>query len=408
MTVPASSGTAAMSALFEPGRIGSLVIPNRVVRAGTSETLADDRGGVTRELINIYSALADGGVGLILTGHLYCERRGQYARRQAGIYGDDLLPGLQRLTGAVHERGGLVFAQLAHAGSQSRVDSVQTWAPSEVANALTGRAVAAATEAEIEDAIAAFAQGATRAVAAGFDGVHIHAANGYLISEFSSPLTNRRSDEWGGSAAKRDRFAMEVVKAVRSAVPAELPVTMKLGVVDAVPGGLELEESLGRAERLVGLGLDGLEISCNVMHAAADSAHKYVAVGPRRSVEDLLIHRVLSPAPAPAEAYFLPWADAVRRRVKTVLILVGGLRRVRTMETVLSEGHADFVALARPLIREPDLVAQLRNGRTGQVACTSCNLCLEHEGLHGLRCWRTPRRRLLQHAGIRLVGGLAR
>lgn len=406
MTVPAPSATAVMSALFEPGRIGSLTIPNRVVRAGTSETMADDGGGVTSELIGLYSALADGGVGLILTGHLYCERRGQYARRQAGIYDDDLLPGLQRLTAVVHERGALVFAQLAHAGSQSRVDSVQTWAPSEVANALTGRAVAAASEAEIEDAIAAFANGARRAVAAGFDGVHIHAANGYLISEFSSPLTNRRSDEWGGSAAKRDRFAVEVVKAVRSAVPAEFPVTMKLGVVDAVPGGLLLEESLDRAERLVGLRLDGLEVSCNVMRAATDSAHQYVAVGPRRSVDDLLVHRVLSPAAA--EAYFLPWAQAVRRRVKTALILVGGLRRVRTMETILSQGHADFVALARPLIREPDLVAQLRNGRTGQVACTSCNLCLEHEGLHGLRCWRTPRRRLLQHAAIRLVGGLAR
>jgi 2,4-dienoyl-CoA reductase-like NADH-dependent reductase (Old Yellow Enzyme family) len=173
-----------------------------------------------------------------------------------------------------------------------------------------------------------------------------------------------------------------------------------------VPGGLGLDESLDRAERLVGMGLDGLEISCNVMRAATDSAHQYIAVGPRRSVGDLLIHRVLSPAAA--EAYFLPWAQAVRRRVKTVLILVGGLRRVRTMETIVSDGHADFVALARPLIREPDLVAQLRNGRTGQVACTSCNLCLEHEGLHGLRCWRTPRHRLLQHAAIRLMGGLAR
>jgi 2,4-dienoyl-CoA reductase-like NADH-dependent reductase (Old Yellow Enzyme family) len=405
MIVPTAHGTAVMSPLFEPGRIGSLVIPNRVVRAGTSETLADDRGAVTGELIDIYSALADGGVGLILTGHLYCERRGQYARGQAGIYDDALLPGLQRLTAAVHERGGRVFAQLAHAGSQSRVDSVQAWAPSEVANALTGRGVAAGTEAEIEEGIAAFAQGARRAVAAGFDGVHIHAANGYLISEFSSPLTNRRSDEWGGSAAQRDRFAMAIVGAVRSAVPPDVPVTMKLGVVDAVPGGLGLEESLHRAERLVGLGLDGLEISCNVMRAATDSAHRYVAVGPRRSVEDLLIHRVLSPAAA--EAYFLPWAQAVRRRVKTSLILVGGLRRVQTMETLIREGHADFVALARPLIREPDLVAQLRNGRTGQVACTSCNLCLEHEGLHGLRCWRTPRRRLVQHAAFRILGGLA-
>lgn len=406
MTGPAPSRPAVVSPLFQPGRIGSLVIPNRVVRAGTSETLADDRGAVTGKLIDIYSALADGGVGLILTGHLYCERRGQYARRQAGIHDDDLVEGLQRLAAAVHERGGRVFAQLAHAGSQSRVDSVPAWAPSDVPNALTGRGVRAGTEAEVEEAIASFAQGARRAVAAGFDGIHIHAANGYLISEFSSPLTNRRSDRWGGSAARRDCFAMEIVRAVRSAVPADLPVTMKLGVVDVVPGGLELEESLDRAQRLVGVGLDGLEISCNVMGAATDSAHRYVAAGPRRSVEDLLLHRALSPAAG--EAYFLPWARAVRRRVKTALILVGGLRRTQTMESILRRREADFVALARPLIREPDLVAQLRNGRTGLVACTSCNLCLEHEGLHGLRCWRTPRRRLVQHAAFRILGGLGR
>lgn len=406
MTVTTPSETAVASPLFAPGRIGSLEIPNRIVRAGTSETLADERGAVTAELIDIYSALADGGVGLIITGHMYCERRGQYARRQTGIYEDDLIGGLQRLTGAVHRRGGRVFAQLAHAGGQSRVDSVAPWAPSEGANALTGRDIRGGTEAEIEDAIAAFARGARRAVDAGFDGIHIHAANGYLVSEFSSPLTNRRTDQWGGSAAQRDRLAMEVVAAVRRAVPADLPVTMKLGVVDAVPGGLGLQESLDRAERLVGLGLDGLEVSCNVMRAATDSAHQYVAVGPRRSVGDLLIHRVLFPSAD--EAYFLPWAQAVRSRVDTAIILVGGLRRVETMETLVRKGQTDFVALARPLIREPDLVAQMRNGRTGQVACTSCNLCLAHEGLHGLRCWRTPRRRLVQHAAFRLLGGMAR
>jgi 2,4-dienoyl-CoA reductase-like NADH-dependent reductase (Old Yellow Enzyme family) len=394
------------SPLFTSGRLGSLEIPNRIVRAGTSETLADARGAVTDDLIAVYSALAEGGVALMFTGHLYCEPRGQYADRQAGIYDDELVPGLRRLTAAVHRRGGRVFAQLGHAGSQSRVDSLDPWAPSEVPNALTGRGVRAGTESDIEQAIAAFGDGARRAVAAGFDGIHIHAANGYLISEFSSPLTNRRTDRWGGSAARRDSFAAEIVRAVRAAVPADLPVTMKLGVVDAVPGGLELDESVDRAERLVGLGLNGLEVSCNVMRAATDSAHRYVAVGPRRSVEDLLLHRGL--APGAAEAYFLPWARAVRRRVTTPLILVGGLRRVQTMETILRNGEADFVALARPLIREPDLVARLRDGRTGQVACTSCNLCLEHEGRHGLRCWRTPRRRLLEHALIRLRGGLRR
>lgn len=399
-TAPAENA----AALFAPGRIGSLELPNRIVRAGTSETLADERGAVTEKLIDIYAQLARHGVGLLLTGHLYCEPNGQYAPRQTGIHDDALVPGLRRLTDAVHARSGRIFAQLAHAGSQSRIGGGDPWAPSEIPNALTGRTVRGGTEADIEAVIAGYAQAAQRAVAAGFDGVHIHAANGYLISQFSSPATNRRADGWGGSPAKRDRFAGEVVRAVRSAVPASMPVTMKLGVVDAVAHGLGLEESVRRAQLLVGLGLDGLEISCNVMSAATDSARRYVAVGPRRSLDDLLLHRVFSP-PA-AEAYFLPWARAVRHRVNSPLILVGGLRRVQTMARLVAEGETDFIALARPLIREPDLVAQIRDGRAGQVACTSCNLCLEHEGRDGLRCWRTPRRRLLHHALVRLRGGL--
>jgi 2,4-dienoyl-CoA reductase-like NADH-dependent reductase (Old Yellow Enzyme family) len=275
-----------------------------------------------------------------------------------------------------------------------------------VPNALTGREVGEATEDEIAEAIEAFAAGARRAVAAGFDGIHIHAANGYLISEFSSPVTNRRTDQWGGSEERRDCFALEVVRAVRAAVGPELPVTLKLGMVDAVPDGLGLEESVRRAGRLVAAGLDGIEVSCGIMRLATDSARQYVAVDRRRALEDLLLHRVFE-EPA-AEAYFMPWAQALRRAVDTTIIVVGGMRTTHTMQAVLKSGDADFVAMARPLIREPDLVAQLAAGRTGRVDCTSCTICLMHEGHHSLRCWRTPRYRLLAHAAYRLSGGFKR
>ena len=392
-----------MRTLFEPGRIGGLEIRNRIVRAGTSETMATDDGGTTPQYVALYETLARHDVGLLITGHLFCAARGRYARRQTGIHDDALVPGLARLTQAVHRHGGRVFAQLAHAGSQSRVAGAEPLAPSAVPNALTGRAVAEACEAEITEAVQAFAAGARRAVAAGFDGVHVHAANGYLISEFSSPVTNRRTDRWGGSPEGRDRFALEVLRAVRAAVGPELPVTVKLGMVDAVPPGLDLEESVPRARRLVQAGADALEISCGIMRHATDSARQYVAVGPRRALEDLLPHRVL--ARPPAEAYFVDWARAVRREVDTTIIAVGGMRTTETMARVVREGDADFVALARPLIREPDLVSQLARGRTGAVDCTSCNLCLMHEGHHALRCWRVPRRRLVQHAAYRLRGG---
>jgi 2,4-dienoyl-CoA reductase-like NADH-dependent reductase (Old Yellow Enzyme family) len=394
------------SALFEPGEIGGLEIRNRFVRPATSETMADASGAVTDELISLYERLARNQVGLIVTGHLYCAARGQYAPRQTGIHQDALVPGLASLTGAVQRHGARVFAQLAHAGSQSRVPELDPLAPSPVPNALTGRMAAEASESEISETIAAFATAAARAQESGFDGIHIHGANGYLISEFASPLANRRADRWGGAPERRDAFPLAVVRAVRDTVGDKFPVTMKIGFVDAPEGGLQLDESLARARRLVGAGLDGVEVSCGLMEKPTDSAAQYVAVDAGRAVADLLPHRVL--ARPHHEAYFRPWARELRQVQDTRVILVGGLRRVETMEAVLASGDADFVALARPLIREPELVRQIAEGRRGRVDCTSCNLCLMHEGHHSLRCWRTPRRRLLQHALYRMRGGLRR
>jgi 2,4-dienoyl-CoA reductase-like NADH-dependent reductase (Old Yellow Enzyme family) len=393
--------------LFQRGRIGPVETSNRLVRAGTSETMAGPvDGAVTDQLVALYETLARNQVGLIFTGHLYCQARGRYAVRQTGIHGDGLVPGLARLASAVHAQGGKIFAQVAHAGSQSRDPSVQPLAPSPVPNELTGRMVAEATAEEIEQVIEAFAAGARRAAEAGFDGVHIHGANGYLISEFSSPLTNARSDEFGGSAEGRDRFALEVVRRIRAALPAEMALTMKIGFVDAADAGLGLEESVARAGRLVAAGLDGIEVSCNVMRRPTDSAAQYVAVDTRRALADGLVHRIGKPPHR--EAYFLPWARALRRQVDTTVVLVGGMRTTQTMESLVLDGDCDFVALARPFIREPDLARQLAGGRVGRVDCTSCNLCLMHEGHHSLRCWRVPRRRLLQHAAYRISGGFKR
>jgi 2,4-dienoyl-CoA reductase-like NADH-dependent reductase (Old Yellow Enzyme family) len=365
--------------------------------------MAGPAGQVTDDHITLYETLARNRVALMFTGHMYVEPRGQYERGQTGIHTDDLIPDLARLANAVHRHGAKIFCQIAHAGSQSLVPGNEPLAPSPVSNVMTGREVREASADDIEATIGAFAAAARRALAAGFDGVHIHGANGYLISEFSSPVVNRRADEWGGSPERRDRFALEVVRRVRAVVPSGHALTMKLGFVDAVEGGMGLDESVRRAGRLVAAGLDAVEVSSNLMRGYADSAAPYVAVGAGRALRDLLLHRIAKP-PAP-EAYFRPWARALRARVRTAIVLVGGLRRRETMEEILQSGDADFLALARPFIREPDLVRQLADGRTGQVDCTSCNLCLMHDGYHSLRCWRKPRSRLLQHAIFRLSGG---
>jgi len=393
--------------LFEPGSIRAVELRNRILRAGTSESMAEPESGVmTPALLDLYERLAAGGVGGIITGHLFVDSRGKYARGQSGIHDDDMLPGLKRLTERVHSHGAVIFAQLAHAGSQSRVPSNMPLAPSPVPNPLTGKPVEAASSEEIVATVEAFGEAARRAVKAGFDGVHVHGANGYLISEFGSPVTNRRDDEWGGDSDRRGAFSRAVVEEVRRSVPPGFPVTMKIGMVDAVADGLQIDESVGRAQSLVNLGLDAIEVSCGLMQAPTDSANTYVAVGPKRAAQDLLVHRLLS-APRP-EAYFRPWAQALRAKVDTTIILTGGMRTTQTMREVLESADADFIGLARPLIREPDLVSQISEGREASADCTSCNLCLVHEGHHPLQCWRIPRIRLLQHALYRVTGGFRR
>jgi 2,4-dienoyl-CoA reductase-like NADH-dependent reductase (Old Yellow Enzyme family) len=393
--------------LFEPGSIGAATFRNRILRAGTSESMAEPESGMmTSALLDLYERLAVGGVGGIITGHLFVEPRGKYARGQVGIHDDEMVPGLRALVERVHVNGAMIFAQLAHAGSQSRVPGNIPLAPSPVPNLLTGQSVVESSDAEIGSAVEAFGNAARRAVEAGFDGVHIHGANGYLISEFGSPLTNRRDDDWGGDPDRRTAFPKAVLDEIRGSVPDGFPVTMKIGMVDAVPDGVGLEETVRRASTLVGSGLEGVEVSCGLMQAPTDSAKTYVGVGPGRAVQDLLVHRVLA-SPRP-EAYFRPWAQALKAAVDTKVILVGGLRSTAMMRDALTSGDADFVAMARPLIREPDLPAQIAAGREGFVDCTSCNLCLIHEGHHPLQCWRTPRVRLLQHAIYRFTGGFRR
>lgn len=163
---------------------------------------------------------------------------------------------------------------------------------------------------------------------AGFDGVHIHGANGYLISSFASPLLNNRDDEWGGGASQRGRLASEVVSSILAAVPEGFPVTMKLGFWDAVGRGLSLEEAVDRASDLVEIGVEAIEVSSNLISGAEHSARRLVGVDQGRALADLIFEKV-GPEAQP-EAYFLPYAEALKRRAPDVkTVLVGGIRRCR-------------------------------------------------------------------------------
>jgi len=349
-----------MSILFEASSINGLTLPNRFIRSATWEGLATANGAVTPDLTETMAALARGGVGLIISGHAYVDRVGQAGPRQLGIYSDDLLPGLKKMVSAVHTAGGKIVAQLAHAGyfAAAKLSGLEPWAVSGDVDLVEGQRHTMTTE-DIKTTVEAFAAAAERAVKAGFDGVQIHSAHGYLLSQFLSPLFNRRTDAYGGAIANRVRIHQEVLAAVRATVGKDYPVLIKFNCSDFVDGGLALEEALAAAQALQRAGIDAIELSGGLLRSS-----------------------LMGPSPSRAgvnkpskEAYHRTEAKAFRGKLNLPLILVGGLRSFEVAEGLVVDGIADYISMSRPLIREPDLIARWRAGDRRPAECKSDNLC---------------------------------
>jgi 2,4-dienoyl-CoA reductase-like NADH-dependent reductase (Old Yellow Enzyme family) len=357
--------------LFSPVSIGSLELKNRLVRSATAEHMATEPiGRATPELAALYRELARGGVGLILTGHAYVTPVGKAHAEMLSVHCDELLPGLQTLSQAVHAEGGRIALQISHGGRQcDEPYDAGMVAPSAVPNP-SGSIPREMTANEIVETIDAFGQAARRAKLAGFDAVQVHAAHGYLISEFLSPHTNRRTDAWGGDFERRLRFLASVCEEVRGQVGPDYPVLTKLGMMDnleLVPDGLTPDDGARIAGRLAGFGLDAVEIS----GAYTGGARFNVRMGVGSTVP---------------EAYFRPLARRAKAATELPVILVGGLRSRAVMEDVLTTGDADLVSLCRPLIREPDLSNRLRSGEASVAACISGGRCWPKRTGQGIRC----------------------
>ncbi len=348
-----------MSILFEPIRINRLVIPNRIVRSATHGRYADSSGSVTDLMAAVYEKLAAGGIGLITTGHAYVLPNGKMSSTMLGVDRDESIAGLKRLVAAAHRHGSKIMLQLNHAGrlADPAATGEAPAAPSAVYQPQLKHTPRALTGKEIEQLIAAYAAAAGRAVAAGFDAVQIHAAHGYLASQFLSPHTNRRADRWGGSAAKRMRFLLEVLRRIRKTVGHDYPVTVKLNSEDLLPGGLTIEASVPIAAALSEAGVDAIEVSGGMVRESPVSGAK----------RDILTEA--------DEAYFRPNARKFKTAVTVPLILVGGLRSPHLMQRLLEDREVDMVSLCRPFIREPDLVLKWRQGDYKKSDCISCGGC---------------------------------
>jgi 2,4-dienoyl-CoA reductase-like NADH-dependent reductase (Old Yellow Enzyme family) len=360
-----------MSILLTPARIGGVEIKNRIVMPPMTTRLSDDEGHVTDDTIAYYMARVRGGVGMITVEMASPERAGRHRRRELGIYDERFLPGLTRLVDAIHGGGAKASIQLGHGGGHTRRDiggetpvapSAIPYPVSEVTNetivpeAMSGERIA--------EAVAAFARAGARAKAAGFDCVEIHAAHGYLISQFATPFENRRTDEYGGSLENRARFGLEVLRAVKAAV-GTMPVIYRLSVDDYFPEGLVPE--------------DGIKIAVWAAEAGADALH--IAAGHYRSLPSG--ERMIPPMAYP-DATFLDYAAAVKKKVDVPVIAVGRLGDPQHAEAAL--GSVDFVALGRTLIADPDWVAKLARGEPAR-RCLACNTCVnEMRGGAQLHC----------------------
>ena len=349
-----------MRDLFESSTINGMTLSNRFVRSATWEGMAAEDGTVTPKLIDTMVALSKGGLGLIITGHAFVRPEGRAHPRQLGVYADEFIKGLREMVDAVHDSGGKIVIQISHAG-RFAAKRLMGCPPMVVSNyeGLAQWPVHEMTKEDIQDLPVAFADGASRAKAAGFDGVQIHSAHGYLLSQFLSPLFNRRQDEYGGDIRNRSRIHLEIYQAIRRAVGQDFPVFIKMNCRDFVEDGLDLEDSLQVGRMLAEAGLDALELSGGLLTGGR--------LAPSRP----------GLRPEQKEAYFLEDARAFQQEINIPLILVGGFRSFDVAERLIQDETADYISLCRPLIREPALIKRWQSGDRRKSGCISDNLCFK-------------------------------
>ncbi len=386
--------------LFTSKNIRNVIIKNRFVRSATFENAANKDGSIGEEYSKIYERLSKGEIGLIITGMIHTSDDGRSYHRQAGLHSDATIPGFAAMNEMVHKNGSRIFAQLCHGGRQTMVLGLRPPAPSAGRPDLTYRVYPRAmSNQEILSAIKTLGVGAKRAQKAGFDGIQIHAAHGYLISEFLSSYFNRRTDEWGGNPEKRFNFLKRVYESMREAVGSAYPITVKINVGDHTPKpGITLEETAGHIQRLVHLGIDAVEISCGTVSFSLFNqcrgnvpvrALAKVMIKPIQPVTRMVLKRAF-----PEEKYvfyedYNLWAcDDIKPLMgNTPLILVGGLRNYESMEKIVRVQKADFVSLCRPFIRQPMIVNNWKKGDIKPLTCTNCNNCFGYLPLEeSIRC----------------------
>jgi 2,4-dienoyl-CoA reductase-like NADH-dependent reductase (Old Yellow Enzyme family) len=389
---------------FQAFAMRSITLRNRIIRSATHEGMADERGFPTPKLHKKYLQLAAGGVGAIITGYAGVSLEGKSPlHRMLMIDRDECIPAYRELVNAVHAEGTPIILQIAHCGRQTRskVTGFRPEAPSAIRDKTYNEDMPMELSGEkIDFIIDAFVKAALRARDAGFDGVQLHAAHGYLLSEFLSPAMNRRTDEWGGTTENRCKIIAEILRRIREQA-SDYPVWVKINGYDQSKSGMRIEEAATIAALLEKSGCSAIEVSSGVVEEGFSTAR------PELNPIDAVVHfnfrmkdvpAVLKPviklamkrqfAPKlPTRMYNLDAAEAVKAAVSIPVIAVGGIKSLADIRYILDKGRVDLAALSRPLIMEPGLVEKFRTKKQTESKCISCDYCLLGIEEEPLKCY---------------------
>ncbi len=343
-----------MADIFDTLKLNKMEIPNRFVRSATMDSMAD-QGIVSDAEINLYQELGEGEIGLIISHGLFPTKDGQCSPGQLSAHTDESIPSLSKLVDAVHQGNGKIAAQILHGGLQCRqeVTGSPPVGPSVMVNPRSDNQVRELSSDEIYELVESYTQAARRIIEAGFDAVQLHSSHSWLLSAFLSPVSNKRDDEWGGTAEKRSNFIRRICQGIRQLAGPDYPILVKLGIQDYHPEGKTVSEGIETARLLEEAGVDAIEVS--------------------EGMEKEASHHIRLDALTP---YYIDECNLVKQALSIPVMLVGGMRKLRDMQAIVNEGVADAVSMCRPFIMEPHLVKHFHEGLTDNSGCISCNKCL--------------------------------
>jgi 2,4-dienoyl-CoA reductase-like NADH-dependent reductase (Old Yellow Enzyme family) len=390
--------------VFDPITIAGIQFKNHIIRSATHEGMANDIGQPTEQLKDLYVRLAKGSVGGIITGYAGIMQQGKSDNfNMLMIDKDEQIDSYKNIVDEVHKYEVPIILQIAHSGRQtsSSATGMKPLAPSPIKDKIYNKEVPLeATEADIEMIIDHFVSAARRSQAAGFDGVQVHVAHGYLLSSFLSSYSNRRTDKWGGSLENRYRIVDEIIKRIKENSPG-YPLLVKLNAYDNRKNGMRIEESVRVAKMLQESGCDAIEVSCGVMEDGLNMSRS-----PKVPIDALLkfnpkfrnkhtwiknmarpFIKFVFPALKPIRNYNVAAAERIKNAVSIPVIAIGGIRSKDDIIDIIENRKADMVSMCRPFIIEPNIVRKFEDGTQDESRCINCNYCLMAAQVNPLKCY---------------------